>query len=371
MTDCQVTGQIVHMRKLSKKIMFVDILASSDGGHESRKTAVFKFWTLPPDTWSRCNRGTDKLHVGDIVQFYGLNEVDNADSMLSAQDYKILSLWRDISDGKPFVPIPPPSGDMPQPHEADHGDSNRASTIQPCKFFVNTGKCDTVGCPYRHDTCREVLKANRSCYVKERLEKRVLVHEAEFEGSADLSSASKRSEKFAEWIVSTYGEEYLSSGIILDVAGGRGDLAFELAVKRGFNCQIVDPRPQKLKRWQQKYLKKNVGVTAPVHHTTMFNKDFLLSVGLQPQQVHLIIGMHPDEATEVIVDTGLHHAIPVSLVPCCVFSANFPHRRLANGDVPRSLPQFIEYLKEKSVLIQHQSLPFVGRNTVLYTLPLP
>ena len=42
----------------------------------------------------------------------------------------------------------------------------------------------------------------------------------------------------------------------------------------------------------------------------------------------LIIGMHPDQATEPIVDMALKYLKPFAVVPCCVFAHENPHRRL-------------------------------------------
>ena len=42
----------------------------------------------------------------------------------------------------------------------------------------------------------------------------------------------------------------------------------------------------------------------------------------------VIIGMHPDQATEAIVDMALKYRKPFAVVPCCVFSHENPHRRL-------------------------------------------
>ena len=42
----------------------------------------------------------------------------------------------------------------------------------------------------------------------------------------------------------------------------------------------------------------------------------------------LLIGMHPDQATESIVDMALKYQKPFAIVPCCVFAQENPHRRL-------------------------------------------
>ncbi len=91
---------------------------------------------------------------------------------------------------------------------------------------------------------KKMLKSSRNNFVHERIERRVLEHEIQFDDenfSAETNAlypATKRCEKFAKWLVKQYGDDYLRSGIVLDVAGGRGDLAFELAVKMGYNCQV-------------------------------------------------------------------------------------------------------------------------------------
>ena len=59
--------------------------------------------------------------------------------------------------------------------------------------------------------------------------------------------------------------ENLRSGVLLDIAGGRGDLAFELSFKFGLRCVIIDPRPQKFRRWQLKLMRRSPDTAAPTH----------------------------------------------------------------------------------------------------------
>ena len=109
----------------------------------------------------------------------------------------------------------------------------------------------------------------------------------------------------------------------------------------------------------------------------------------------LIVGVHSDEITESIVDHALaldryitslfnRHQHPLTLtlaltltrrpflvVPCCVFSNLLPKTR-QDGSPVISTEDFIEYLCEKDpVNIRRESLPFRGRNVVLYKLPTP
>ena len=41
----------------------------------------------------------------------------------------------------------------------------------------------------------------------------------------------------------------------------------------------------------------------------------------------VIVGMHPDQATEAIVDAALRADRPFAVVPCCVYPTLFPRRR--------------------------------------------
>ena len=88
--------------------------------------------------------------------------------------------------------------------------------------------------------------------MKQKLDQKILRHENS-SNLEDIHSSSQRAEVFADWIIQKFGFENLKNGKILDIAGGRGDLSFELGSKRGLDCIIVDPRPGKLKRWQIKY----------------------------------------------------------------------------------------------------------------------
>ena len=79
--------------------------------------------------------------------------------------------------------------------------------------------------------------------------------------------------------------------------------------------------------------------------------------------------MHPDEATEPIVDAALRLGRPFAVVPCCVFAREFP-RQLPNGLPVTTYEQLLDYLQAKAPgRIRRTHLPFVGRNVVLYAAP--
>src|SRR3546814_9958832 len=49
------------------------------------------------------------------------------------------------------------------------------------------------------------------------------------------------------------------------------------------------------------------------------------------QTCSLIVGMHPDQAAEPIVDFAMANNKPFAVVPCCVYSSCFPKRVNENG----------------------------------------
>jgi hypothetical protein len=81
----------------------------------------------------------------------------------------------------------------------------------------------------------------------------------------------------------------------------------------------------------------------------------------------VVIGMHSDQGTEPAVRYAVKYDIPLAVVPCCVFPTQFPNREFRGGGV-NGYKTFVKYLRslcpEKP---QIHTLPFKGRNTVLYT----
>jgi len=63
----------------------------------------------------------------------------------------------------------------------------------------------------------------------------------------------------------------------------------------------------------------------------------------------LIVGFHPDQATDSCIDLALLLQIPYCVVPCCVFPSEFMHRRVFGDDerLVRTYSELLEYLKAK------------------------
>ena len=115
--------------------------------------------------------------------------------------------------------------------------------------------------------------------------------------------------------------------------------------------------------------------------TTTMTADEALQTILSTK---LIVGFHPDQATEACFDLALLLRVPYCVVPCCVFPSEFPHRRLSsNGRRVKSYDEFIQYLQDKyeprrATLkfhhehdddASHHKTSSSSRNVVLYRLP--
>lgn len=99
----------------------------------------------------------------------------------------------------------------------------------------------------------------------------------------------QRFDKFADFIVQTF-----PAPRIWDVAGGMGKLNQALTA-RGRHCVTFDVRPK--------------------HLPVPFAERLLLPD--EPCEADLLVGLHPDGATRVIVDYAAAHGLPFAVVPCC------------------------------------------------------
>jgi len=79
-----------------------------------------------------------------------------------------------------------------------------------------------------------------------------------------------------------------------------------------------------------------------------------------------VVALHPDEATESIIDFAVEHKIPFVVVPCCVFSRLFPNR-IWKGETLTTYEDLIDYLVAKDKSIQVVELEFGGMNKALWS----
>ena len=101
------------------------------------------------------------------------------------------------------------------------------------------------------------------------------------------------------------------------------------------------------------------------------------------QDCSIVIGLHPDGATDAIVDFALHMGKPFAILPCCVYRKTFTHRRTPNGEQVRDYDDLLSYLEAKGGsesgagssgsggVIRRATLDFEGRNVVLFCTDPP
>ncbi len=100
----------------------------------------------------------------------------------------------------------------------------------------------------------------------------------------------RRFELFAQLLVARF-----SGARIFDVAGGMGKLNEALS-RLGREVTTFDLRHKHL----------------PVKHFEQ--RAFTLE---EPCEADLVVGMHPDGATRLIIEYAARHQIPFAVVPCC------------------------------------------------------
>lgn len=100
----------------------------------------------------------------------------------------------------------------------------------------------------------------------------------------------RRFDLLADLLVSRFPE----TKRVFDVAGGMGKLN-EALVARGRTCLTFDRRHKHL----------------PVEYAL---RDFTLD---EPCSADLVVGLHADGATRVIIEYAAKHSVPFAVVPCC------------------------------------------------------
>lgn len=83
----------------------------------------------------------------------------------------------------------------------------------------------------------------------------------------------------------------------------------------------------------------------------------------------VLVAMHPDQATGDVLQAALQLDKPFAIVPCCVFSRIFQDRLTPSGQVVQTYEELCDWIQEQGGgKIQRATLPFHGRNVVLYRL---
>ena len=309
-------GQVVYKRNISKNIVFLDILLVGGDDNRTKVRGLCKAEICGQEVLDEIKRGSTKVHLGDLIQVHG--SFDDNEGLFHVKESIVhIEKWGEKHPKVAFQP------QFPTSNESTEKKDKRVSKVKNP------------------------------------------------ENEEHLVSRHQRARIFAEWVVEKFGHQRLDKGHILDIAGGKGDLAFEFAFKHDLKCVVIDPRGvahQSKRKYQRTMMKKKKATAINLYESLNeeFNGEFFQKHPKFLNSVSLVIGLHPDQATEPLVDTALAFEIPFAVIPCCVFSHENPQRKLKNGDNPNTYELFCDFLSEKNSDISTDSLSFRGRNKVLF-----
>ncbi len=142
----------------------------------------------------------------------------------------------------------------------------------------------------------------------------------------------RRFDLFAEWLV-----ERFPARRIFDIAGGMGKLNVALT-ERGREVTTFDTRWKHLEvRYAQRI--------------------FTLE---EPCECELVVGMHPDGATRIIVEYAAKHRLPFAVVPCC-----------SDNGMPYKpwLRHVTDLARELGFAVEEATLPMEGRARIVAGIP--
>eukprot|EP00927_Polykrikos_kofoidii_P085710 TRINITY_DN938_c0_g1_i2.p1 TRINITY_DN938_c0_g1~~TRINITY_DN938_c0_g1_i2.p1 ORF type:complete len:619 (-),score=99.31 TRINITY_DN938_c0_g1_i2:571-2391(-) len=422
---CNIDGnvtfmsQVLHKRTYGNRLVFFDVWTCEEPrtGFE----VVFDFQRYGKDVRSI---GKD-ISPGDVVEFSGKRRVGH-DYIIEAGSYQMLRRWTDVnapgitftvpaaaaelSERRRGSKIAASAGTLPKT-EGRNGEGDQPPAQHPrerrekrlCKFWVSNQDCRRAGCQCDHPE-GEALKRARESYFESIKQKRALNANPDDPHSAEgKRSHGQRSAVFAEWLCSVYGLEELRRDGVVDIAGGRGELAFEFAVKRRIPCTVIDPRcpgggdcleatpwhDMRLSRPQRSWLETNVehlhGFPACQQHVakcpllqvcahvpkdcTSMQDDMHQRWNKLTGGCRVIVGLHSDQATGSVVDLALAFGRPFAVIPCCTFADDFPERRLTDGRPVRTYDDLVAWLQARSPSSEKAFLGFHGKNLVVFCKP--
>lgn len=156
----------------------------------------------------------------------------------------------------------------------------------------------------------------------------------------------RRNVVFAEFIAATWPDIRLR---IADVAGGKGELAAEL-YRRGFRSVVTFDK------------RRNRANPARSHYRYAFFEPEMAD------DFDLLVAMHPDEATDVVMAAAIERRLPYAVVPCCARPQAWPFDEGLDPDIRQRLwfVHLIHRAKDKGSAVEMRALPMSGANVVLF-----
>lgn len=398
--DAILQAQVSHKRTYGNRLVFLDLDNSKLLEHKECNEVVFSF-----EVYGETVRAVRKdICAGDIVRFEGCFRP--CGSILDVLSYKMIQRWSDAGNGlhfnafsgqrphKPKRRVGAPA-DAPQPAAGQTVGGKRAF----CKYWISNGSCSREGCGCDHPEGEALKALRREYWESERKRRADTANPDDPHKTEDKKSHAQRAAVLAEWLCSVYGLEDLRRQGVLEIAGGRGDLAFELSVKRQIPCTVVDPRcpgnsegpvgpwrgwqlSKAQRLWLQATLPGTSGFAAcqeyvescPLQQCCACAPADLADAGEKDRlfwaqvagDCRVVVGLHPDQATGSVLELARAFGRPFAVVPCCTFADDFPNRRLADGRPVRTYEELVEWLRAYRPATEVDFLSFHGKNLVVY-----
>lgn len=157
---------------------------------------------------------------------------------------------------------------------------------------------------------------------------------------------------------------WCASGLVADAAASASHPASASYDARNKNARVrVTPRGVHAPEMN---VERGCDVDVDVERTLAALREALTNATL-------VLGMHPDQATDAAVDFALERGLPFAVVPCCVYAKEFSTRRLRDGTRVKTHEQLCAYLTEKTSAlgaeIRATTLEDMrGKNVVVYSL---
>jgi len=412
-------GQVLHKRSCGNKLLFLELdtrqpknsvqLPSTAQSWE----AIFSFEVYGTEV----REVRKQVSVGDTISCKGTWRA--CGKILDVFSYSMLRRWADIGGGETFAApaarkvdevgrslantkMPQSSNDCtmnevpPRPPAPESTARRRAL----CKFWMSNGICRRTQCNCYHPEGDE-LKAARVRWRQEQFQR--VASNAQPDDphpEQEKKGHAARAAVFAEWLCEVFGDDLLRGGVV-DIAGGRGELAFELSVKN-IPCIVLDPRcpggdrPVPWNDWhvsrqQRLWLKSQCGLRSyaecqahvlgcPVRQcqvpveTAIENARTWMKKSSEaaPEwedlcSCQVVVGLHPDQATGGVIELAKELGRPFAVVPCCTFADEFPERHLEHRPV-RTYADLIEWLQVTAgPATRKDFLRFFGKNLVLFS----
>ncbi|KAI8074140.1 hypothetical protein BC940DRAFT_329675 [Gongronella butleri] len=378
-----IQGKIRHKRKLSKELFFIDVALSD----EDRKVQVqirCDDGSMDRYDHKECHR---MCHLGDVIELDVGELLDDGEREKAAE--RPYEVFQAVSLPRILVPFDADDdhylGDPPLDFQG------RTTIVQwdgkciekkdvVCKYWISQRNCRrSDACIFRHPDGEDFAR-EKQLWHAERKAAREHVNKDANDPHASKQPHALRAMIYARWL----SEKFPDAGTTLDVGGGKGELALFLTRAFGKETIVVEPKVRKqTKAWQSRFQRmlakfhpegcENPAPWPEFMHT-MLDDAFVAQQTELLARVTLFVGLHPDEATEPIVDQALRLGKPFAVIPCCVFASKFRHRRLRSGLPVDTTEDLIQYLTEKDTgefggTIRTAYLNIEGKNQIVYWIP--